>query len=289
MLLLSLGTSFFSSFKERIEESSRPQIGFLVLKGEIVDSATYVKHLRLFERTPSIKGILIKCNCGGGAAPASQALYQELLLCKKPIVFYVENLCASGAYYAALAAKKIIANPCSIVGSIGVVMSLAEIKGLLDRYDIHINLLHAGKYKTVGAFTQPLTNEQQTILQSVIDDTYNQFVEAVADARNLDLETREKWAEGRIFTGKQALELGLIDELGSFSLALDSIKEMTDLVDADVRLVSPKKQSPLIATLQGSDDEEGSDSHQETAAVVGSFLRSVFHYFSYGSDTSVMK
>ena len=284
-LLATILPSFIALFKENIEDGSRSHFGYLVLKGELIDSAVYTKYIRLFEATPSIKGILIKCDCPGGAAPASQALFSQLSQCKKPVVFFVENVCASGAYYASLAAKKVIANPSSLVGSIGVIMTLPELRGLLDRFDIHVNLVHAGTYKAVGSVSEPLSQEHKQLLQSIVDDSYQQFIEDVARCRGLDVKNHKVWADGKVFTGRQALELGLIDQLGSVSEAVRELKELTG-VTGETKFITPKRQSPLASFFLGGDDDV--DGGQEISFSVASFLRSVMQHFCTLSEKTVL-
>ncbi len=277
-LFLQFLPIFFTNMKNSFHEMTFPKekIGYLSLSGIICDSMFLSQRIRDFEEDESIKGILIKCNSGGGCSGSSQALYSELKRCKKPIVFFVENVCASGAYYIALAADEIIANPSSTIGSIGVTLRLPDVKGLMENWNVNVNFVNAGAYKSVGTPTEHLSAEHRAYLQNLVDDTYQQFAEDVANERSLKIEEKEKWADGKVFTGKQALELDLIDSLGSFSDAIDSIKSLAH-IEGEIKLVIPKKPSPLIAALSGQDYEQFDG--EEMGSSLGKLMSNVYSSF----------
>ena len=144
---------------------------------------------------------------------------------KKPIVALIENVCASAAYYIALSAHDIIASPSSLVGSIGVVIQIPSLKELAQKYNVKVDYIYSGAYKTSGALFSELTEEQRKHLQEVGDSTYEQFVADVAKHRKLNLAQKDLWANGKVFSGTQAKELGLIDDIGALSLAKKRLLE----------------------------------------------------------------
>jgi len=136
---------------------------------------------------------------------------------------------ASGAYYLATAADRIISNPGTITGSIGVIMEMSNFEKLLDKVGIESYVLKSGKYKDIGSVTRPMSEEEKQILQSVLDDVYMQFVEDVAEGRGMDLEKVKQIANGSIFSGRQALSIGLVDQLGSFQDAVDLVVDLSGI------------------------------------------------------------
>lgn len=162
------------------------------------------------------KGILLKINSPGGSAYCSDETYLALKEYKKatkrPIYAYCEQLTASGGYYIAAAADEIIANRNSLVGSIGVIgAQLVDARGLLDKLGVKVVTIHSGANKLMGSFSEPITEEQKAIWQSITDETYNQFVSIVAKGRHLTVDETQKLADGRIYTANQAKNNGLID------------------------------------------------------------------------------
>jgi protease-4 len=155
---------------------------------------------------------------------ASQEIYEELLKVRrvhgKPVVASMGSLAASGGYYVASAADRIVANPGTITGSIGVIMQIPNVGELLQKIGIRAVVIKSGAYKDLASATRDLTPEERRILQSVLDDVHDQFIQAVAEGRKLDRGRVEQLADGRIFSGRQAQELGLVDELGGLHDAL---------------------------------------------------------------------
>jgi len=194
---------------------------------------------------PSIKAILIRINSPGGSAAASQELYMEVKKARengKVVVASMGDTAASGGYYVACGADMIVANPGTITGSIGVIFSTLQYNELLEEYGIRSNVIKSGKYKDIGSPLRNMTDEEKEILQGMIDDIYMQFVDDVAEARNMDKGVVMDLADGRIFTGRQAKELGLIDELGNYQDAIDLAAEMAG-IEGKPKLVEYGKAS----------------------------------------------
>ena len=168
-------------------------------------------------------GIMLKINSPGGAVYESDEVYLALLDYKtsgKPIFAYFESMAASGGYYIGCAADYIFANRNTLTGSIGVIYGQhLDLSKLLEKYGIDFTTITAGENKNMGSFAEPLTVEQKEILQSIADECYEQFTGIVAESRQMDIETVKKLADGRVYTAKQALEKGLIDEISTYSEA----------------------------------------------------------------------
>jgi protease IV len=260
VLILQFIPSIISNFNEHYEDTMNPKqaVGFLKLEGPIFGSAFYTKKIEQFRKKPEIKALLIKINCPGGLPGSAQMIFNELKKFKKEkrIVAIVENVCASGAYYIASVADTIIASPSSLIGSIGAIAQIPNVKGLLDRWDIKVNHIASGKYKAVGSPVKEISAEELQYLKEISDDTYVQFANDVAECRKLKKKDMTKWADGRIFTGNMALNLGLIDKMGTFSDSIDEIKKLAGISD-EVKLVTLKKAvSPLKRLLSGDDEDD---------------------------------
>ncbi len=198
------------------------KIGIVRLEGLILSSEEVNKQLSEYSERSDIKAIVLRINSGGGVVGASQEIYEKVkdLKGKVPIIVSVDNAAASGAYYAALESEMIVANHGSIVGSIGVILDYPVFKELFDKIGLHIETVKSGALKDSGSPSRPVSQADREYFQSVIDDQHTQFIQAVAEARNLSVDEVRKLADGRIFTGNQALELALIDTIGTFEDAI---------------------------------------------------------------------
>ena len=240
----------------------RAQVGVLPIKGILYDSSYYTKQLKTFFKDDQIKAILLKIESPGSAAGTGQAVYNEIIELKKeypkPVIVLVENVCASGGYYIACAADHIISSPMAVVGSVGSAFPyFFNVKGAVEHLKIKYVPLAAGTYKnSTNPFTE-ITAEQKQMLQSVLDDSYELFAHDVATQRNLSLATKDEWANGKIFNGRQALQLGLIDELGSSTQALKAIKGRAH-IEGDIKWVHAPSRSRLWSIFGGESDDEQS-------------------------------
>jgi len=187
-----------------------------------------LKQLKRAEEDDSIRAIVLRINSPGGSAAASQELYHEIrrVAQNKPIVASMADVAASGGYYIALPAEKIIANQATMTGSIGVRMSFLRYYELMDEIGVDGGSITSGPYKDIGSPWRDMTENERELLQGMIDNIYKQFVDHVAESRKMDEAEARKLADGRIFTGEQALEAGLIDELGGFNHAVKVAGEL---------------------------------------------------------------
>jgi protease-4 len=190
------------------------------------------RQIRCAGEDPSVKAILLRINSPGGSAAASQELHAEVCKARengKIVVASMSDVATSGGYYVACASDKIVANPGTITGSIGVIFSQLQYSELLERYGIRANVIKSGEYKDIGSPLRNMTAEERQILQELIDDIYIQFVRAVAEGRQMNESEVLELADGRILTGRQAKEMGLVDELGNFQDAVDLAAEMAGI------------------------------------------------------------
>ena len=195
------------------------------LSGPIMDISKTLEDIQKAKEDKNIKGILFVVNSPGGAVAPSVELAYAIKELKdiKPVVVYASGVIASGSYYASIWANKIIANPGSMVGSIGVIMQGVNAEELMQKIGVSTQTVKAGKYKESGTPTRKWFDYEEKQLQSVIDDTYNMFISDVASARNLDVKNHNLFADAKIFTSKQAKEVGLIDEVATLSYAQNSL------------------------------------------------------------------
>lgn len=195
------------------------------VEGELVQSRPILEQLKRYEDSNSVKAILLNIDSPGGGVAVSQEIYTEVKRLReksdKTVVAYLSSTGASGAYYIACAADKIVASPGTIVGSIGVIAEWVNYAELLEWAKLKDVVFKTGEYKDSGSPSRPLTENERKYFQGLIDDMYVQFVEAVSAGRKLDLQEVRSVADGRVFTGRDAREKKLVDEIGNFQDAVD--------------------------------------------------------------------
>jgi len=188
------------------------------------------RSLERYGKKKSVKAILIKINSPGGTVASSQELYRLIAEARaryqKPVIAFLGDVAASGGYYAACAADAIVADPGTLTGSIGVIFQTGQFDGLLKRFGVQFRTIKSGKFKDIGSSTRPMLPEEERILQEMISQAYEQFLEAVAKGRRMPSESVRPLADGRVYIGEQALRLGLVDSIGGFSEALERAKKL---------------------------------------------------------------
>lgn len=191
-------------------------------------SNAVIELIKKATKNKNVKAIVIRINSPGGTVAASQELYNAVIEAKKekPVVVTMGDVAASGGYYIASASSAIFANPGTLTGSIGVITSYVNVHGLFQKLGLEGITIKSGKYKDIGNSTRPLTAEERKILQALLDDSYKQFLNDVSKGRNIPLSKVEKIAQGLIYTGKQAKEIGLVDHLGDYYKALEHAQKL---------------------------------------------------------------
>jgi len=235
-------SSFISQGSKTDIFSKKEGVGIIELKGLIVSSEQVLRHLAEFRNSPNVKSIILRIDSPGGAVGASQEIYQEVKRTNevKPVVASMGSIGASGGFYAALGADTIIANPGTMTGSIGVIIKFPNLEGLFEKIGYKSEVIKSGPLKDVGASNRPMSEEERNLMQDLIDNVYNQFVRDIAAARSMSEESIYKLADGRVYTGEQALEVGLIDSLGNFTDAITLAADLGGLDSKDPRLIYPK-------------------------------------------------
>jgi protease IV len=219
-----------------------------------VDGDVVVKLLRKYEKDDGIKAIVLRVDSPGGAVAPSQDMYEQVkkTKAKKKIVVSMGSLAASGGYYISAPADKIFAQPGTLTGSIGVIFMHFNVKGLLGAVHVEETTLKSGKYKDTLSPFRALGDTDREEIQGISDDIYGQFVHAVAEGRGMKDEDVLKIAEGRIYTGKRAKELGLVDELGGMQDAIAAAWALAGQSGEPRVQPMPRKRHSLVALMRGA-------------------------------------
>ena len=219
------------------------KIAIVDIKGEVIESESTVAQLRNYARNSSVKGILVRINSPGGIVGASQEIYDEILRIRedfeKPVVISMGSMAASGGYYIACAGDFIFANPGTLTGSIGVIMQYPVFKELMDKIGVQFKTIKAGAIKDVGSPYRWPSADDSAMLQAAIDNTYNQFVDVITEKREIDRDVVVELADGSIYTGLQALQLGLVDTLGGMESAVSYLGELAG-ISGEPKRIRPK-------------------------------------------------
>jgi protease-4 len=218
---------------------------------DIANSTAIVKLIRAAVKDDGVKAIIIDLDTPGGEVTASDEIYHELKLCEKPVVAMMNTMAASGGYYVACGADRIVANRSTLTGSIGVIISSVNVSELLEWAKVKPEFYTSGKMKAMLNPATPTTEEEEKVIRTLVMDVYSDFAGIVSEARNIPLEkiTKGELGDGRIFDGKQALENGLVDELGYFSTAEDAAIKLAGLTRDDCRIERFKSNASLADLL----------------------------------------
>lgn len=212
--------------------------GESLLFDEAYNHESFLQSIQKAGEDETIKAILLKVNTPGGGVGETEDIYRELKHVQekyeKPIFVSMGTTAASGGYYAATPADKIFAEPSTLTGSIGVIMESINVSGLAEKYGIRFNTIKSGKHKDIMSQTREMTEEEHDILQSIIDEMYSDFVNVIVDGRQMSESEVRELGDGRVYTGRQAKENGLVDEVGTYDDALTALKDEYDLESATV-------------------------------------------------------
>ncbi len=237
---------------------SRPGIGIIELKGVITSSEQTIANLLKFKNNNNVKAIVVRIDSPGGAVGASQEIYREIKRVDKvkPIVASMGSVAASGGYYSAIGAEKIVASPGTLTGSMGVILKFANLEQIFNKIGYKSEIIKSGKFKDMGSPGRSLTPDERVMLQELLDNVHGQFIRAIAESRNLAEEDVKKIADGRIFSGEQAVDLGLVDSLGNFTDAVQLAASLGGLPDSDPYLIYPEKNEfNLLRMVSGEKGE----------------------------------
>src|SRR5215470_11686887 len=242
--------------EEAADFSFSDRIQVVDIEGELLQSTAILEQLKRYEDSNSVKAILLDIDSPGGGVAVSQEIYTEIKRLRekkdKIIVAYLSSTGASGAYYLSCAANKIVANPGTIVGSIGVIAEWVNYADLLEWAKLKEIVFKTGEFKDTGSPSRPLTDNERKYFQGLIDDMYVQFLEAVASGRKLDLQDVRTMADGRVFTGRDAKERKRSDETGNFQDAVDVTAKLAG-ISGKPRLLRVNRQRVTLLDVLTTD------------------------------------
>jgi protease-4 len=236
------------------------KVALVRIEGPIIDSKNAMDEIKEYAKDPSIKAIILRVDSPGGAVAPSQEIYEEVrkATAKKKVVVSMGSLAASGGYYISSPATRIVANPGTLTGSIGVIMEIPNIEGLMSKVGVKTEVIKSGRHKDIASVFRGVGKEERVILQGVLDDVHEQFIKSVAEGRKMLPEEVRRLADGRIFTGKQALDAGLVDELGNLDDAIKTAAKLSG-IKGEPEVVSKKERLSFIDLLRGKFPKEFSD------------------------------
>ena len=243
-LLTLIGMVFFAAiyglglFRGENPLNLGEKVGVIPIEGIIGDAGEIIDQINEFADSNGIRAVVLRIDTPGGSVAPSQEIYQAVreLRKKKKVVVSMGSVAASGGYLIAVAADRIVANPGTITGSISAVMHYANVEELLKKVGVRSSVIKSGKFKDIGSPVREMTAEERSLIQGIVDDIYDQFVRTVSENRKIPLSKIVQLADGRVFTGRQAKELGLIDDLGGLQDAvllagrLSGMKEKPEIV-----------------------------------------------------------
>lgn len=226
-------------------------VGLVEIKGVIIDSQETVKQLHNLKKNRHVKAVVVRIDSPGGVVGPSQEIHDEIrkIAASKKVVVSMGSVAASGGYYIAAPASRIYANPGTITGSIGVLMKFSNMEGLMEKVGLKAFTLKTGQFKDAGSPVRPMQAEERAMLQGVIDSAHGQFIRAVAEGRRIPLEEVKKIADGRVFTGEQALALKLVDKLGTLQDAVEEAGRLAGLPGEPEVIRPPKKKKMFLDLL----------------------------------------
>lgn len=272
VILAGMVAAVFSTGDERTFAIGS-KVAIVPLEGEIVDSREFIEHLHKYAENDSVKAIVVRINSPGGAIAPSQEIFEEIRRIRresrKPVIASMDSVAASGGYYVAAACDRIVANPGTITGSIGVILQWFNVGDLLQWAKLKPETITSGEMKDAGSSWRPISEAEKVYFQAIVSQLHAQFVRAVADGRKGKISEEEvrKVADGRIFTGEQAQKLKLVDDLGNLQ---DAIRIAARLggIKGEPTTVYPKKRRPgLLELLSGTEATEALMKRLATAQV----------------------
>jgi len=229
------------------------RIGLIRIEGIILDSSETIDQLRQYRDSSGIRAIILRIDSPGGGVVPSQEIYEEVKRIrdegKKKIIVSMGTVAASGGYYIASASDRIVANAGTLTGSIGVIMELANVEGLFKKIGVESVVIKSGRHKDIGSPFRKMQPEERLILQRLMDDVHDQFIQAVAEGRGIAQEKVRTMADGSVFTGREAKELGLVDDIGDLQ---DTVRLTADLagIKGEPTIVEPRKRISLVDLLR---------------------------------------
>lgn len=236
------------------------KVALVRVEGPIMDSYKAIEEIKEYSKDSSVRAIVLRVDSPGGAVAPSQEIYEEVrkAAAKKKVIVSMGSVAASGGYYISAPASRIIANPGTLTGSIGVIMEIPNIEGLMSKVGVKTEVIKSGRHKDMASVFRGIGREERVILQGVLADVHDQFINAVAEGRKMLPDEVRKIADGRVFTGKQALDIRLVDELGNLEDAIKTAAKMAG-IKGEPEVVSKKEKFSITEFLRSGFPKELSD------------------------------
>jgi protease-4 len=236
------------------------KVAVVRVEGPILDSKNTIEDLKDYVTNQSVKAIILRVDSPGGAVAPSQEIYEEVrkAAAKKKVVVSMGSVAASGGYYISAPASRIVANPGTLTGSIGVIMEIPNLEGLLNKVGVKTEVIKSGEHKDMASVFRGIGKEERAILQDVLDDVHEQFIDAVAEGRKMVPEKVRKIADGRVFTGRQAIKAGLVDELGNLEDAIKTAAKLAG-ISGEPGVIDKKEKTSITDFLRGKLPKELTD------------------------------
>lgn len=253
MISSALTTASTDTYEESFGGSTAERVALITLESDITTAEDIIEQLRKYRKRSSVKAIVLRLDSPGGAVVPSHEIYEEVKRTRNlgtPVVVSMGSVAASGAYYIACGASSIVANPGTITGSIGVVATFTNAKGLMDKIGIEQTTVKSGEFKDAGSPVRRMTDSERQYFQETIDNVFGQFVDIVAEARGMSTDSVRIFADGRIFTGEQAYGYGLVDTLGTLQTAI-AIAGTLGKISGEPRVVRELPRQSVLDLLTG--------------------------------------
>ncbi|MBP1653869.1 MAG: multidrug transporter [Bacteroidetes bacterium] len=263
LFISMLGTG--SDDMETTSSGSGGQIAVVELKGVIMESESIVRQLKRYREDDGIQALLLRVDSPGGGVVASQEIYEEVRKTRDggmPVVVSMGSMAASGGYYVSCGASLIVANRGTLTGSVGVISEFMEFKDALAKLGIDVNTVKAGRLKDAGSPTRKMTDADKEYFQQLMDDVHRQFIGVVEDERGLTHDEAVELSDGRVFTGEQALDLGLVDTLGTYEDAV-MIAASLGGIEGEPSIVRERKRRSVLDRWFGDLGETVADLRRE--------------------------
>ena len=255
LVILIVISALFAFFQKEVP--LKEKVAIVNVEGPILQAKHTVDEIKDYVKDKSIKAIVLRVDSPGGGVVPSQEIYEEVrkAAAQKKVIVSMGSVAVSGGYYISAPASRIIANPGTITGSIGVIMEVPNIKGLMDKIGVKTEVIKSGKHKDIASVFREMGSEEKEIIQGVMNDVHEQFIKAVSDGRRIPIEDVRKIADGRIFSGNQAAKIGLVDEIGDLEYAIKTAAKMAG-IKGEPEIVIKKERHPILDLIKGKMPEE---------------------------------
>ncbi len=256
VIIVAIGSGFDDTELSSLKVKSDNAVGLVELTGEIVSSDKFRESLGKFVKNDKIKAVVVRIETPGGAVGASEEIYRAIKLAdaKKPVVCSLGNIAASGGMYASAGCRSVVTNQGTLTGSIGVILQVPNVSSLIEKYGFSMHVIKSGRFKDSGSPFREFEVADKELLQNIVDKTYEQFVNIIADSRKLEVDKVREFADGRIILGEQAVEWGLADEIGGVARAAKLALELSGEEEAEPDIVKVPKVTGLLALIEGMNE-----------------------------------